>query len=153
MSQLRHFESYTSARQNFRAVLDAARAGYVTTVARDTERYLVVPAQQLRAELAELRPAKAEVLSEGGGWAVVVPGLPVHGDGETFDGALEDAIVALREYAQDWNERLRVAPNHAQHRAVVELVELSTDDQLRDWLLGGAMAATERAGDTGLLPA
>lgn len=39
-----------------------------------------------------------------------------------------------------------MAPNHAQHRVVVELVELSTDEQLRDWLLGGVTAATGTAG-------
>lgn len=141
MGQARHFESYTAARQNLKAVLDAAEAGLVTTVVRDDEKYLVVPARQLREELALLRPSKAEVVAEGGGWAVILPGLPVHGDGETFDSALDDAIVALREYAEDWNDHLRAAPNHAQHRPVVELVELSTDEQLRDWLLGGAVSA------------
>lgn len=138
MTQPRHFDSYTSARQNLRAVLDASAAGLVTTVARDAERFVVIPAEQLRAELARLRPSKAEVLAEGGGWSVILPGLPIHGDGETFDSALDDAILALREYAEDWNDRLRRAPNHAQHRAVVELVELSTNEQLRDWLVGGA---------------
>ena len=118
----------------------------VTTVARDAERYLVIPAEQLREELAALRPSRAEVLAEGGGWAVILPGLPVHGDGDSFDSALDDVIVALREYAEDWNERLRTAPNHARHRSVVELVELSTDEQLRDWLLGGAMTATAGGG-------
>lgn len=141
MTKQRHFESYTSARQNMRAVLDAASDGLVTTVTRDAERYLVVPAEQLREELAGLRPSRAEVLAEGGGWVVVLPGLPVHGDGDSFDDAVDDAIEALRQYAHDWNERLRVAPNHARHRSVVEVVELSTDEQLRDWLLGGAMSA------------
>lgn len=146
MTLPRHFESYTHARQNLRAVLDAASAGLVTTVTRDGERYLVVPAEQLREQLVGLRPAKAEVIAEGGGWVVVLPGLPVHGDGETFDAALDDAVVALREYAEDWNDRLRRAPNHAQHRAVVELVELSTDEQLRDWLVGGAIAVAAPEG-------
>ncbi len=153
MSQPRHFNTYTSARQHFRAVLDAARAGLVTTVARDAERYVVVPAEQVREDLVKLRPSNAQVVEEGGGWGVVLPGLPIHGDGETFDAALDDVIVALREYAEDWNDRLRLVPNHAQNRAVAELVELSTDDQLRDWLLGGAMSASARAGGPNLLPA
>lgn len=140
MTQLRHFKSYSLARANFRAVLDAASAGFVTTVERDSDRFVVVPAEQLREQLAGLRPSKAEVVREGGGWAVIIPGLPVHGDSETFDGAIDDAIDALREYAEDWNERLRQAPNHAAHRDVVALTELSTDSQLRDWLLGGVVA-------------
>ena len=65
--QPRHFESYTSARQNLRAVLDAASAGFVTTIDRDSDRFVVVPAEQLREDLTGLRPAKAEVLQEVGG--------------------------------------------------------------------------------------
>ncbi|WP_300406125.1 hypothetical protein [Nocardioides sp.] len=118
----------------------------VTTAVRDSERFVIVPAEQLRAELTRLLPSRAEVLAEGGGWAVIIPGLPVRGDGESFDSALDDAIQALREYAEDWNERLRLAPNHARHRAVVELVELSPDAQVRDWLLGGAITVSANAG-------
>ena len=151
MTQPRHFASYTAARTNFRAVLDAASAGLVTTLDRDDDRFVVVPAEQLRAQLAALRPARAEVVQEGGGWAVILPGLPVHGDAATFDEALDDAILALREYAEDWNEQLRLAPNHARHRDVVELVELSDDEQLRDWLLGGVLSA--QRDDARLTPA
>jgi len=149
MTQARHYESYTAARQNFRSLLDAASAGFVTSLTRDTEQYVVVPAEQLREELVSLRPSGAEVVAEGGGWAVVIPGLPVHGDGGSFDDALDDAVAALRDYAHDWNERLRTAPNHARHRAVVQVVELSTDLQLRDWLLGGALTADAEAGTQG----
>lgn len=145
MTRSRHFESYTSARTNFRAVLDAASAGFVTTVDRDNDRFVVVPAGQLREQLVALHPSKAEIVQEGGGWSVIIPGLPAHGDAETFDDALDDAIDALREYSEDWNDRLRLAPNHAQHRGVAALVEFSDDDQLRDWLLGGAMAARRGA--------
>lgn len=150
MNAPRHFSSYTQARQHLRAVLDAASSGFVTTIDRDDERFLVVSAQRQREDLATLRPANAAVVAEGGGWAVVLPGLPVHGDGDTFDDAIDDAVLALREYAEDWNARLRNAPNHRQHHAVVELVELSTDEQLRDWILGGASAnASSAAADAG----
>lgn len=136
MTVTRHFTSYTHARRDLRSVLDAADLGVVTTVERDAETYVVVVAKDQRANLAALRPANAQVVAEGGGWALVLPGLPLHGDGRTFDDAVDDAVDALREYADDWNERLRTAPNHRQHRVVVELVELSTDDELRRWLLG-----------------
>lgn len=132
----RHFESFTDARRHLRSVLDAARLGLVTTVERDQERYVVLTAERLRQDLARLRPARAEVVAEGGGWAAILPGLPVHGDGETFAEAVDDLVLALREYAEDWNARLYHAPDHLVHRAVVELVELSDDEQLRDWILG-----------------
>jgi predicted RNase H-like HicB family nuclease len=96
-----------------------------------------VSAEQQRRDLAALLPSRASVVAEGGGWALILPGLPVHGDGETLDEAIDDALSALREYAEDWNTRLLLAPNHAQNHVLVELVELSDDDQLREWLVGG----------------
>lgn len=145
MTTTRHFESFTAARTNLRSVLDAAHEGLVTTVTRDSEHYVVVNAADFRGDLARLRPAKAMVAAEGGGWSAVLPGVPIHGDGATFDEAVGDLIDALREYAEDWNTRLYRAPNHRQHRTVVELVELSNDDQLRDWILGREEAALRSA--------
>jgi len=63
----RHFDSYTAARTNFRDLLDAAHAGYVTTVDRGRERYAVVDGGRLRAGLAKLLPSRAVVVAEGGG--------------------------------------------------------------------------------------
>ncbi len=136
MSIPRHFDSFTSARTNLRSVLDAAQEGLVTTVVRGNERFVVVAADSLRLELGRLLPSRAAVVAEGGGWSAVLPGVPVHGDAETFDEAIDDLIDALREYAEGWNTRLYRAPNHQQQRSLVELVELSDDAQLRDWLLG-----------------
>ena len=77
------------------------------------------------------------VAAEGGGWVAFLPGLPVSGEGEDLDGALDDLLEALRDYAEDWNDHLRTAPNHQASWALVALVELSDDDQLRAWLLSG----------------
>lgn len=141
MSLPRHFPSSSAARQQFKLVLDSASSGFVTTIQRESEQFVLVPAAAQREDLATLRPSRAEVVAEGGGWAVLLPGLPLHGDGETFEEAVDDAVVALREYADDWNERLRQYPNHVVNRPVVELVELSDDDQLRAWIVGEPAAA------------
>jgi len=133
--QRRHFDSYTAARSNLRSLLDAAHDGYVTTLDRDAQRFAVVDAEVLRTQLATLLPSSAVVAAEGGGWAAFLPGLPVSGEGADLDGALADLVVALREYAEDWNDHLRSAPNHHQHWALVTLVELSDDTQLLEWLL------------------
>lgn len=45
-------------------------------------------------------------------------------------------IDALREYPEDWQDRLLDAPNHRDNWVLVQLVTLSTDDQLRSWLVG-----------------
>jgi hypothetical protein len=135
----RHFASYTAARAQFRDLLDVAHTGRVTTVARDRDVFTVVDAELLRGELATLRPARAVVAAEGGGWSAFLPGVPVSGEGDDLDGALEDLIEALREYAVDWNERLLDAPNHRGHWALVALTELSDDEQLKRWLLDDEM--------------
>ena len=58
--------------------------------------------------------------------------LEARGD---LDAAIDDLIDALRDYASDWNDRLHVASNHQDNWAVAALVELSTHEQLRSWLL------------------
>ena len=140
MTITRHFDSFTSARANLRSVFDAAREGVVTTVVREGECFVVLNAADLRGDLSRLCPANAVVAAEGGGWSVVLPGMPVAGDGETFDEAVDDLVEALREYANDWNARLYRAPNHRGHRTLVELVELSNDEQLREWILNRGAA-------------
>ncbi|MCW2642256.1 MAG: hypothetical protein JWP76_4562 [Dactylosporangium sp.] len=57
-------------------------------------------------------------------------------DGATFDEAIDDLIDALREYAEDWQDRLLDAPNHGNNWGLVQLISLSDDEQLRDWLVG-----------------
>lgn len=44
-------------------------------------------------------------------------------------------VDALRDYAEEWADRLRLAPNHADNWGLVQIVALSSDEQLRDWLL------------------
>lgn len=136
MASIRHFDSYSEARKKLRFVLDAAHEGLVTIVTRDNERFVVQSADARGAELRRLLPSRAVVAHEGGGWAAFIPGVPVHGDADSFGDAIEDLVATLREYAEDWNDRLHAVPNHVQHRSLVELVELSDDEQLRDWLLG-----------------
>lgn len=142
MPLIRHFDTFTSARTSLRSVLDAAHEGLVTTVVREKERFVVVAADALRRELSHLLSSRTSVVAEGGGWSAVLPDVPVHGDGDSFAGAIDDLIDALRDYAEDWNARLYRAPNHQQHRSLVQLVELSDDDQLREWLLGRGTMAT-----------
>ncbi|NJC68316.1 prevent-host-death protein [Planosporangium thailandense] len=131
-----HYDSYTDARAHLKDLLDAAERGRVATVRRDGGRTAVVDVERLRASLATLSPSRAQVVAEAGGWSAFIPGLPVAADGATFEEAIVEMIDALREYAEDWQERLLDAPNHRNNWALVQLISLSTDDQLRDWLVG-----------------
>ncbi|WP_433179488.1 prevent-host-death protein [Actinoallomurus sp. CA-150999] len=131
-----HFNSYTEARAHLKDLLDAAELGCTATVRRESSMAAVVDADRLRHFLAVVSPVRAQVVAEGGGWSVFLPGLPIAADGTTFDDAIAEMVDALRDYAHDWQERLREAPNHRQQWGLVQLIDLSNDDQLRDWLIG-----------------
>lgn len=131
-----HYDSYTEARNNFKHLLDAAESGMVATVRRESATTAVLDAVRLRHFLASVVPSRAEVIHEAGGWSVFIPGLPIAADGETFDEAIDDMIDALREYARDWQDHLRGAPNHRDNWGLVQLISLSDDGQLREWLRG-----------------
>jgi predicted RNase H-like HicB family nuclease len=112
-----HYDSYTDARAHLKDLLDAAEKGQVATVRRDSARTAVVDVERWRHFLASLIPSRAEVVSEAGGWSVFISGLPVAADGATFDEAVTEMIDALREYADDWQERLLDSPNHRENWA------------------------------------
>jgi predicted RNase H-like HicB family nuclease len=129
-----HYDTVTEARAHFSALIDAAEAGVPATVRRDRLRAAVVDADRLRHFLVTVRPARAEVVAEAGGWSILLPGLPIAADGETFDQALDEMVAALREYAEDWADHLRHASNHEMNWGLVQIIDLSSDEELRDWL-------------------
>jgi predicted RNase H-like HicB family nuclease len=132
------YDSYSEARKNLKSLLDAAESGRVATVRRDSATAAVLDAARLRHFLASVVPSRAQVVQEAEGWSIFIPGLPVAADGETFDEAVTDMIEALREYAEDWQDRLLNASNHRENWGLVQLIGLSDDEQLRAWLVGPA---------------
>ncbi|MQY12385.1 hypothetical protein SRB5_25180 [Streptomyces sp. RB5] len=131
-----HYDSYSDARTHLKDLLDAADEGRVAAVRRDSGRTAVVDVGRLRRYLASVCPSRAQVVPEADGWSVLVPGLPVTADGNSFDEAVKDMADALREYAEDWQERLRLAPNHQDNWGLVQLIELSDNEELRAWIAG-----------------
>lgn len=131
-----HFASYSEARAKLKDLLDAAGRGRTATVQRDDKTAAVVDGERLRYFLARGAPSQAQVVAEDGGWSVFIPGLPLAADGATFDEAIDEMIDTLREYAEDWQDHLLDAPNHRDNWGLVQLIELSTDEQLREWLVG-----------------
>lgn len=101
-----HIDRCTEARAHLKDLLDAAERGRVATIRRDSAR------------------------------TAVIPGLPVAADGATFDEAISEMIDALREYAEDWRQRLLDAPDHRNGWGLVQLISYSDEDQLCDWLVG-----------------
>lgn len=132
------FDTYTDARMHFKDLLDAADRGAIATVRRDHRTTVVVDGQRLIAALMRARPANAQVINEDDAWTVFLPGLPIASEATALDNAVDDVIDALREYAQDWSDRLSTAPNHSQNWDLAQLVGLASDEQLRGWILGQA---------------
>lgn len=130
-----HFDTLTEARKHIKDLVDAAEDGRPASVRRDARRAAVVDADRLRHMLGLLRPSNAEAVPEANGWSIFLPGLPIAADGTTFDETLDEIVIVLREYAVDWSDHLRHAPNHADNWGVVQLIELSTDEQLKAWLV------------------
>jgi predicted RNase H-like HicB family nuclease len=131
-----HYDSYTDARTHLKDLLDAAESGRTATVRRESATSAVVDVERLRHFLASIVPSRAQVIPEAEGWSIFIPGLPIAADGESFDEAITEMVDALREYAEDWQERLLNTPNHRDNWGLVQLVSFSNDDQLRHWLVG-----------------
>jgi predicted RNase H-like HicB family nuclease len=134
-----HYDSYSDARAHLKDLLDAVERGRTATVRRESVSAVVLDARRLRHFLASVVPSRAQVVAEAGGWSVFIPGLPIAADGPTFDEAIDEMAQALREYAQDWQDRLLDAPNHRDNWGLVQLICLSDDNQLHDWLTGAAL--------------
>jgi antitoxin (DNA-binding transcriptional repressor) of toxin-antitoxin stability system len=108
-----NYNSAREAREHFKDLLDAADEGLPTTVTRDKRRIAAVDADRLVYFLTRLHPSGDRAAAESTGWSIHLPGIPVAADGATVEEAVEEMIDALRDYAEAWAERLRLAPNHA----------------------------------------
>lgn len=131
------YESTSATRKNFRAVLDAAGRGKAVTIRRGDEIAAVMPAERLREHLFHTVAPRAHTFFEDGRWVVLLADRPFVSEGATVEEAISDLVLSLREYAQDWDDRLRAAPNHEPNWALVQLINLSTDDELGDWIERG----------------
>lgn len=128
-----HYSS-SYARQHFSSVLDAAERGRVVTVNRGKVQSAVISADRLRHYLSLTTPARTRTTIDDGAYVVFLEDRPFVSEGDTLEEAIADLIESMREYAEDWVERLQYAPNHADAWGLVQLVNLSTDEQLAGWL-------------------
>lgn len=133
-----HYDSYPDARDHFAEMLDAAERGRVATVRRDKRASAVVDSERLRRLLASGEPSRAEVSRGPDGWSVLVPGVPAAAEGGTFEEAVDEMVDALREYAEDRQRDPGATVEHVDDWSLVQLVGLSDDEQLRDWLVSTA---------------
>lgn len=131
------YPTYSSARTHFKNVLDAAEGGRSVTVARDGQISVVVPATRLRDFFFRAVSPRVELAQEDGRVIALMLGRPFVSEGANVDEALDDLAESLREYAEDWESRLQYAPNHRDNWALVQLIKLSSDEELLDWFERG----------------
>jgi hypothetical protein len=134
------FDSVAEGRAHLKELLDAAARGIPAGLRRDRAGFAVVDAARLRHFLSGVTRG-AEVVAEAAGWSVFIPGAPIAADGATLAEAVAEMVDALREYAADWIDHLSTAPNHAHNWGLVQLVVLSSDQELADWLTAGQLIA------------
>lgn len=136
MNAAAHYPTLRSGREHFKDLLDAAESGRPATVTRDSRRSAVVDADRFVHFLTHARASHARLVSENDGWSIFLPGLPIAADGADLDEALDEMVLALRDYAEAWDDHLRLAPNHAENWGLVQIAQLADDDQLKAWLVG-----------------
>jgi hypothetical protein len=130
-----HYDNFPDARDHFPEMLDAAERGHVATVRRAERASAIVDSERLRRLLASGAPSRARVVREPDGWSVLVPGVPAAAEGGTFEEAVDEMIDALREYADGWQQVPGDPADQVDNWSLVQLVGLSDDEQLRDWLV------------------
>ncbi|KDA06241.1 prevent-host-death protein [Microbacterium sp. CH12i] len=131
------YPSYSSARAHFKDVLDATERGRSITVSRDGRVSVVVQVERLRGFLFRAVAPRVELTQEDGRTIALMSGRAFVSEGATVDDALADLRDSLREYAEDWEIRLQQAPNHRDNWALVQLVKLSSDEELLEWFEHG----------------
>lgn len=129
-----NYPTFTEARRSLKAILDTVEDGTMVTIQRGSRAAVVADRARFRELLLKAVPPTAKVVAERGAWVIMIPDTPLAAEGESLDAAIDDLIANLREYASEWDEHFASAPNHGGNWALVQLVNLSTNDGLRDWL-------------------
>lgn len=135
ITSVTRYDSMHSARQHFSQMLTTAEQGNLAVVSRKGRDSALVQVGRLRWLLAHIiRSHEPQVVRENGKWVAYLPGLPLAVEEPDFDTAVNALIEAMREYTADWQDHLHAALNHRDNLDFVQFVELSTDEQLREWL-------------------
>ena len=138
MTPVLDYAKITDARSHLKDVYDAASANISVVIRRDLDAPLaVLPKDSILRALRALVPLDPQVrFGDDGHVHAWLPDLPISADGGDFDDAIDGLKDALREYADAWVDDLRHFSNHEANWGLVNLVLLSSDDELVAHLVG-----------------
>lgn len=138
MGQILEYQSISAARSAISEIYNTAEGHLAVAITREKDAPVAVIRQDhLKKALQALCSLEPQVrFASDGTVSMWLDGLPVSGEGESFDLAGQDLIDSLRDYAKTWIEDLREYPNHKNRWDVVNLVLLSNDDEMRAFLFG-----------------
>ena len=128
------YPTFSGARKDLKRVYDVSESGRTVTLGRDTYVAAVVNAERLRDYFSRTVAPRVQAQFEDGVWVAFMEGRPFVSEGQTLNEAVADLLQSLREYAEDWEDHLQAASNHAGNWGLVQLINLSTNDQLTEWL-------------------
>lgn len=122
---------FTWAKAHLSTLFDVVVGGHgLRVIRRHKSRPLaLIAAEDLEGLLAPNYPFRPEV-SEGddGTVSVWLPELAIFGQGEDLDAAVDDLIDEVEVYLEEWEVRLRHAPDHAARAWWVRRLQLATAD-------------------------
>ena len=132
----------TEARANWSQFVNAAESGEWQLISKYSQRVVAVRAQDLLSLLSVCYSFHPEVLIEDEGYAIWLPELEIYGQGASLEEAIADLLESAREYADEWEDELRHAPNHRDRAGWVRRIQLAGDDtSLCEVLLGSESEA------------
>ena len=138
MGQLLEYRSISAARSAISEIYNTVEGHLAVAITRENDAPVAVIRQDhLKKALQALCLLEPQVrFASDGTVSMWLDGLPVNGEGESFDVAGQGLIDSLRVYAKTWVEDLREYPNHKNRWDVVNLVLLSNDNEMRAFLFG-----------------
>jgi len=118
----------TEARAQLPTLLERVRGGTWQLIGRRGQAEAVVAStSEIESLLASAFRFHPEVDLSGHDVGLWLPELETHAVADTLDAAMAELADVMIEYAEDWQDHLRSAPNHAPRAGYVRRIQLAGD--------------------------
>jgi hypothetical protein len=139
-----HYDTFKDSRDHLAEVLDAAQDGLMVSLRRGRSRRDIRAGSVAVVKTAVLQDLLEKIVADSIEASynaddqlhtVAVRGLPLAAEGESLSDAFDDLVDEIRDYCDDWVDRLRFAANHEGNIPLVYLAQTMSDDELHAWLV------------------